>query len=223
MEKVGVEAMNANDVFSKLKNRQASILDKDKCKEYAVLLPLVEVKEETHLLFEVRSIYMRSQPGDVCFPGGRVDLTDVDEQYCAIRETSEELGITPSYIKNVVPLDYIVSDYGQIIYPFVGEIVTLETMKLNKAEVAEVFTVPLSYFLHTEPKRYKVKFEAVPEQDFPFDLIQGGENYDWRTRQLDELFYEYEDRVIWGLTAKIITHFTGLLKKEEGWKPILKG
>lgn len=207
--------MNLDDIFQKLKNRQPSILGKEKSKQYAVLLPLVNTNNETHILFEVRSMKMRSQPGDVCFPGGRMDEEDLDEQYCAIRETSEELGINSTFIRDVTPLDYIASEYGSIIYPFVGKITTLESMELNKDEVEEVFTVPLSYFLQTKPEKYKVDIQIVPERNFPFDLIHGGEDYNWRTRQMDEHFYKYEDRVIWGLTAKIITHFIRLLKTNE--------
>lgn len=207
--------MNADEVIMKLRNRQASILGLEKYKQYAVLLPLVDVDQEPHILFEVRSIKMRSQPGDVCFPGGRIDQSDFDEKHCAIRETSEELGINPSSIEDVIPLDYIVSDYGRIIYPFAGKLTTLETLNINEAEVAEVFTVPLSFFLQTEPKKYKVNFTVAPEDDFPFELIHGGEDYDWRARKMDELFYEYEERVIWGLTAKIVTHFTNLIKQNN--------
>ncbi|GAE44688.1 hypothetical nudix hydrolase YeaB [Mesobacillus boroniphilus JCM 21738] len=39
--------------------------------KFAVLLPLVEVNGDVHILFEVRSLKMRRQPGEVCFPGGR--------------------------------------------------------------------------------------------------------------------------------------------------------
>src|SRR5690625_5069868 len=207
--------MDIDKLFMAMKNRQPSILGKSKFHQFAVLLPLIQCQDEIHVLFEVRSMQMRSQPGDVCFPGGRIDATDENPQACAIRETTEELGIEPSTINQIVPLDYVVSDYGTIIYPFVGESLSLETLNLNKAEVAEVFTVPLAYFLTTNPTIYKVSFEAVPERDFPFELIHGGENYDWRPRQMNELFYEYEDRVIWGLTAKIVRHFSELIKTSE--------
>lgn len=207
--------MNAYDILKKMNNRKPMLMDQKNFKKYSVLVPLVEIEKETHLLFEVRSLKMRSQPGDVCFPGGKLDKADANEKQCAIRETSEELGVDPSIIKHVHPLDYIVANDGRIIHPFVGKITSLETMKLNLAEVAEVFTVPLDYFLQTEPKRYKVNLEVIPERDFPFDLIHGGVNYNWRTRQIDELFYVYNDRVIWGLTARIVSHFIELIRMES--------
>src|SRR5690554_3403553 len=113
--------MNANEIISKLKNHKPSILGQESYKEYSVLIPLVEVKNETHVLFEVRSSKLRSQPGDICFPGGRIDLTDATEKDCAIRETTEELGIDRTSIVQVTPLDYVVS-LGSIIHSFVGKI-----------------------------------------------------------------------------------------------------
>lgn len=204
--------MKADDIFTSLANYKPNILGYEHFNKFSLLLPLVDIDGETHLLFEVRSYSMRSQPGDVCFPGGRVDRDDRTELHSALRETKEEIGIAERYIKNVVPLDYMVTSFDGIIYPFVGHVTSLEEMKINEKEVAEVFTVPLNYFVENEPKKYKLSFEVIPEKGFPFHLIQGGENYDWRTRKMDELFYEYDGRIIWGLTARIIHHFVQVLK-----------
>lgn len=205
--------MEAADIFRKIREREPGILHSDKLRKAAVLLPLVEVDGQTHILFEVRSSKMRSQPGDICFPGGRMEQADKNESETAIRETSEELGIPQSQITDVMPLDYIVSDMAGMIYPYIGKLTSVNDLNINELEVAEVFTVPLDYFIHTEPKRYKINFDVVPEKDFPFELIQNGEDYNWRKRQMDELFYVYHpSRVIWGLTAKIIHHFVEVLK-----------
>ncbi|WP_405097766.1 NUDIX hydrolase [Oceanobacillus sp. FSL H7-0719] len=205
--------MDASRILAKLEGRAPSIMGQQRYKQSAVLLPLLNIQDETHVLFEVRSMQMRSQPGDICFPGGRIDKTDKSPKETAIRETMEELGISASNIEAVTPLDYIVNDSGRIIYPFVGKLLNYEQIKLNEAEVSEVFTVPLSYFLETEPEVYKVHFQVNPEKDFPFDLIVGGKDYKWNTGHIDELFYQYNGKVIWGLTAKILTHFVHLLKK----------
>ncbi len=207
--------MKTADVFQVLEDYKPNILGYDQLQKFSLLLPIVTKKGEPHLLFEVRSFQMRSQPGDVCFPGGRVDQEDQTILHSVLRETEEEIGIDQTYIKQIVPLDYIVTnfgDFGGIIYPFVGEITSLEALSINEEEVAEVFTVPLRYFLEEEPKKYKIAFEVVPEEGFPYHLIHGGKNYDWRPRRMDELFYEYEGRIIWGLTARIIYHFVDLLK-----------
>ena len=207
---LGVSAMNAMDIITKLKDHKPTILGQENYKEFSVLIPLLEVNGETHILFEVRSSKLRSQPGDICFPGGKIDRNDVDEKDCAIRETTEELGIARSSILQVTPLDYLVS-FGSIIYTYVAKISNDEKMNINKDEVEEVFTVPLSYLMNAKPEKYRVDFEVKPERDFPYELIQGGKDYDWRPRKLDEYFYFYENRVIWGLTAKILTNFLSLI------------
>lgn len=209
----GGDCMDASKVFSKLKNRVPSIMGEQQYKQSAVLLPLLDIQDETHVLFEVRSMQMRSQPGDICFPGGRIDKEDKDPQETAIRETTEELGINAGNIQSIIPLDYVVNDSGRIIYPFVGELLNHEQIILNQAEVSEVFTVPLNYFLETKPEVYKVHFQVQPEKNFPFDLIVGGKDYKWNSGHIHELFYKYNGKVIWGLTAKILTHFIHLIKK----------
>lgn len=198
-------------IVNTLAKRQPGIMGADKYRQSAVLIPLVEVDGETHILFEVRSMLMRSQPGDICFPGGRIDPDDQTATYCAIRETTEELGISENSISNVTPIDYVVADMGRIIYPFVGTITSIDEISPNPAEVEEVFTVPLSYLKQYTPKSFKVNVHLTPEENFPFDLIVGGEKYNWKTRPIEELFYKYEDKVIWGLTAKILRHFVSLI------------
>jgi peroxisomal coenzyme A diphosphatase NUDT7 len=202
--------MEAETIFNKLKGRKPKILGEENFFRVSVLLPLVEKDGDIHVLFEVRASHMRRQPNEVCFPGGKMDVNDQSEMQCAIRETTEELGIRKSDISNVIPLDYLVSAFGTIIYPFVGFIDDLNKLRPNPDEVGSTFTVPLSYLRQTEPERYKINFVVQPEDGFPFDLIVGGENYNWQTRQVDELFYQYDGNVIWGLTARILTHFLEL-------------
>lgn len=205
--------MDTSKIIAKLANRTPSIMGEQHYKQSAVLLPLVNIQNQTHILFEVRSLNMRSQPGDICFPGGRIDPEDPSPKHTAIRETTEELGISAKSIESLIPLDYIVNDGRRIIYPFVGKLLKPEEIVPNQAEVEEVFTVPLDFFLTTEPEVYKVHFHVKPEENFPFDLIVGGENYKWNAGHIDEIFYQYNGKVIWGLTAKILTHFLQLIKE----------
>jgi peroxisomal coenzyme A diphosphatase NUDT7 len=204
--------MDVNEILQLFKERTPRILGSETFSEYAILLPLIEVNGQTHVLFEVRSLNMRRQPGEICFPGGRIDRSDSDEKAAAIRETSEELGIHTDTITDVYPLDYIVSPFGTIIYPYVGKIsVSLKELKPNQAEVEEIFTTPLTYLQEREPDLYNIKFKMEPEDSFPFKQIPGGENYNWQARNMKEHFYYYEDKVIWGLTARVLHHFVKLL------------
>src|SRR5690625_2585093 len=96
-----VKRMDAANIITKLKNREPSILGRENYREYAVLIPLIENENETHILFEIRSANLRSQPGDICFPGGKIDKEDRGPRHAAIRETSEELGILRSEERRV--------------------------------------------------------------------------------------------------------------------------
>ncbi|WP_053363622.1 CoA pyrophosphatase [Bacillus sp. FJAT-27251] len=202
--------MEADKLLRKFSGRTPGILGQEDFFRFAVLLPLVEVDNEAHVLFEVRANHLRRQPGEVCFPGGKLDESDPDEKHGAIRETMEELGLEESDITDVIPLDYMVSAFGTIIYPFAGVIANPAKISPNPDEVGEIFTVPLSFFKDIEPDTHKINFQVQPEDGFPFDLIVGGENYNWQARQMDEYFYHYEGRVIWGLTARILSHFLNL-------------
>ncbi|AUD15166.1 MULTISPECIES: CoA pyrophosphatase [unclassified Planococcus (in: firmicutes)] len=204
--------MEPEKILEKVKGRVPEVLGNRDFSKYAILLPLIEKEDGVHILFEVRSFEMRRQPGEICFPGGRIDHGDEDEEETALRETMEELGIRKEAISNVFPLDYIVSPFGMIVYSFAGFIDPDTDFKPNPPEVDSVFTVPLKFFLENEPRVYRIDFDIQPEESFPYDLIAGGENYSWRARQVDEFFYLYEDRVIWGLTAKILMHFMELIR-----------
>ncbi|GHI00920.1 NUDIX hydrolase [Neobacillus kokaensis] len=203
--------MELEAILSKLKKHTPSILGSSEYSKYAVMVPLIQKEDGIHVLFEVRSLQLRRQPGEICFPGGKIDLDDIDEKAAAIRETKEELGVDSSDISGVLPLDFMVSPFGMLIYPFVGYVSQPEKIKCNPVEVSEVFTVPLSFFMSHEPEIHYVKFKVIPEQNFPYDLIVGGKNYNWRTREVEEYFYVYEDKAIWGMTARILAHFIELL------------
>ncbi|WP_040978113.1 NUDIX hydrolase [Oceanobacillus jeddahense] len=207
--------MQIENILNELKDRTPALMGHKHFKRSSVLIPLIEVAGESHILFEVRSKNLRTQPGDVCFPGGRVDQKDKHPTDTAIRETTEELGISEEDVSEIIPLDYIVNDLGRIIYPFIGKLKTVESIKPNPDEVDHIFTVPLSFFLENTPKKYKVHLEIKPEDNFPYHLIVGGEDYEWHIRTMEELFYQYDNKTIWGLTAKILTHFISLIDTKK--------
>lgn len=207
--------MDKEFVIAQLKCHTPTILGSRSFSKFAVLLPLIIKEDDIHVLFEVRSLKLRRQPGEICFPGGRIDQQDIDEKSASIRETVEELGIKEEDIFNVFPLDYLFSPFGMIVYPYVGFIKKPKSITPNPSEVEEVFTVPISFFLENEPKIYQVNFKAEPEENFPYDLLVDGKNYNWRTRHLEEYFYLFENRVIWGLTARILAHFIEVISKNK--------
>lgn len=201
------------DIFQagqRFKERKGSPMDVEH--NYAVLLPLINIDEKWHVLFEVRSEKLDRQPNEISFPGGRVEEKETYKEG-AIRETCEELNIKPDNITLLGELDYIVS-VRSAVYGFVGilENLDLELMKYNENEVAHVFTVPLDFFLNNEPETHYTQLEVMPREDFPYHLIQNGKDYDWNKSSQSVHFYVYEDYVIWGMTARFVKNFVEIIK-----------
>jgi 8-oxo-dGTP pyrophosphatase MutT (NUDIX family) len=182
-------------------------------KESAVMILLVEDAEELSIVFEVRAHKLRSQPGDVCLPGGKVELGE-NPRETSIRETMEELNLERNQIEIIGDMDYYISPYGNIMHAFVSKLKYGE-INPSEDEVHEVFKVPLRFFLEQEPLLYKMQIGPVNQEGFPFHLINGGKDYKFRKGYLDEYFYEYNDYVIWGFTAQIIKSFIEVLQNSN--------
>lgn len=184
----------------------------DYYREAAILIPLVYRDGELHLLFEVRSSKLNTQPSEICFPGGRIEPFETPER-ASIRETSEELKIPTDAIRIINCIDTLYTPFNQKIYPFVGELVDIDLNDLtpNADEVAEIFTVPLNFLLQQEVQSYTITSHFDIPEDFPFHKIQKGKDYNWRTGTYEVLFYQYEDYVIWGITAKMLRTFLKII------------
>lgn len=206
--------MNLNKIEQIFDNRKPRLMGR--YSYYAVLLPLIETSSGLHVLFEVRSDNLKRQPGEVCFPGGRIEQTESREE-CVVRETMEELNLERDDISVIGPLDFINTYSDFTLYPFLGVINAKAVLNLNVNvdEVKETFLVPLHFFLETEP--YVYHFDVVPDvkDDFPYEMINSQRGYNWRKGCSTVPIYHYEDRVIWGLTARIIHHFAQILNGEK--------
>ena len=190
----------------------------DCARSYAVLVPLVEFGGELHLLYEVRAKTLRRQPGEVCFPGGRMEPGESPED-CALRETFEELGIPPQSVRLLGRLDFIAHRANFIMWPVLG-LVDSRAMSPhlhpNPAEVEEYFFVPLSHLLETEPLEYTRELVPVPTEDFPYELIGIPRDYRWQRGQENVPVYPWQGRAIWGLTGRITRHLVRLIRQIEG-------
>ena len=68
------------------------------------------------------------------------------------------------------------------------------------------------FFINTKPDNYLVDVNCNPDETFPYDQIPNGKEYSWHRGNFDVPFYYYENRIIWGLTARIIMNLVSLLK-----------
>lgn len=182
----------------------------DGFRHYAVLIPLIEVNGEIHTLYEVRSHHLRNQPGEICFPGGK---HEPNESYVmtALRETAEELCIDLDDIELIGQLDDVITPFNMYIHVFIGFIdIPLEDLVPSTDEVAEIFTVPLSFLLNCTLEQYTSKANIMPPEDFPYDKIHP--NYVWKVGRYPILFLEYQGFHIWGITARITANLIETLK-----------
>lgn len=184
----------------------------DVAHKFSVFIPLIKVDGKTHLLYEKRAISLRNQPGEISFPGGRIEVGESPRE-AAIRETCEELLLKKNEIEIYSESDYLINPYSAIIYSFIGEIKKdFDKIKPSKDEVDEAFLVPLDFFFENKPKVYLNRLAYERAADFPYDLIPNGKNYKFKSGQEETLFYQYEDKIIWGFTAKITKNFIDKIK-----------
>ena len=191
----------------------------------SVLVPFVFLKGEYHLLLQKRSKNIR-QGNEICFPGGGFDpKKDKNYQEAAIRETAEELGIKRDKIKIDGVFDTLVNPNGKIINTFVGKLLidNLDELNIHKKEVEKILTVPISFFVINDPKEYKIKIQAQSyhlDKDgkeisiLPVKQLGLPEKYKktWGHFFRKIYVYEYENEIIWGITAEIIYELVKLLK-----------
>ena len=181
--------------------------------EYAVLIPWVKTEYGDALLLEVRSDKVR-QPGEICFPGGRIEDGESPSE-AAIRETAEELGITSDRIRvcpepviegmgdgrvvysveAVLDIGVTASDTGEVIPDYGG-------LSISYDEVADVFLVPKKWLEDNPPVFYDLS--VTGDEDLPAELAKYLARYGDYRRTGSTDYIEYEGRGIWGLTARII-------------------
>jgi 8-oxo-dGTP pyrophosphatase MutT (NUDIX family) len=204
--------MKKSDIIKAVKEYSCTTSE---AKLYAITIPLIKVDGHYHVLYEVRSETLRRQPNEICFPGGKVEFNESISE-AAIRETMEELNLPAASIELASGLIPMTIPNNIMVFPYVVFInEPFERIQPNGDEVKEIFTVPLSYLLDTTPEMHTIYSQVVVPDDFPFEKIQNGRDYNWNQSNYSVYFFEYDHRIIWGLTAKVTTAFINILKKEQ--------
>jgi 8-oxo-dGTP pyrophosphatase MutT (NUDIX family) len=183
--------------------------------KYAVLIPWVKTESGDALLFEVRSQKVR-QPGEVCFPGGRVEPGETAVE-AAVRETCEELGITADEVVDVTELEPLVMGDGRAVYPATArlkiggaEVLSasgdeIAGLKLSEDEVAEVFLLPAEWLAEHGLEHFDLSITS--DEELPDQLLAYLERYGNYRHTGETDWLEYEGHGIWGLTARIIKKY----------------
>jgi 8-oxo-dGTP pyrophosphatase MutT (NUDIX family) len=158
----------------------------------AVLVPLVNRPHGLHLLLTQRSAELPDHPGQISFPGGRLDPGDVDHAAAALRETSEEIGLAPAKVRVLGQLAPYETVSGYRVRPVVGWIDPPFDLTPDPVEVADVFEVPLDFIL--DPANHQRHFRMLG------------------TVRRDYWAIPWSSRYIWGATAAMLLIFERTLR-----------
>ena len=201
-----------NEIIKKFDKYTPYINGWENMKRAAVSILLVDDNNETKILFQVRALNMRSQPGDISLPGGMIEKNESPKD-AVTREICEELGLNDEDFTIVSELDILVMHYGIIIHPYLGYIKNYNNININKDEVDHIFLVPIDELIKINPIEDISTINIIRNNNFPYHLINTGKNYKFMDGVYKSLFYKYKDYVIWGMTALIIENFFNIIKE----------
>lgn len=151
----------------------------------AVLIPITD-RAEPGVILTQRPTWLRSHAGQVAFPGGKVDDSDENSIFAALREAEEELNIPPARVEVIGVADTYYSGSGYSIAPVIGIIPPDLEIQPNPQEVEDWFEVPLAFLLD------------------PANSIKKVAN--WNGQQRSYYDMQWGERRIWGVTAGIIAN-----------------
>jgi 8-oxo-dGTP pyrophosphatase MutT (NUDIX family) len=142
----------------------------------AVLVPIVDHPEPTVLLTQ-RAQHLPDHPGQVSFPGGKIDKGDADPRASALRETEEEIGLDRAHIEPIGYLDLYMTTLGYRIVPVIARVKPGFSLKLNVSEVDATFEVPLAFLMdQNNVQRHSREWQGMIRHYYAFTF---GERYIW--------------------------------------------
>lgn len=163
----------------------------------AVLVPLLDAADGVGVLLTVRSSDLAHHPGQIAFPGGRLDAGETTLQ-TALRETDEEVGLDVPASAILGRLDCRPSPAGYCAEPFVARLAWPQPLTLLASEVAETFIVPLNDLLELAPTQRVVNSHG---------------------REVTLHAYRWQERNIWGLTGNVLHELLQVIRADVGSVP----
>jgi len=143
----------------------------------AVLVPIVNRPAGLQILLTERSLDLPDHPGQISFPGGRVEPQDPDDAAAALREAQEEIGLDPARVEILGELTTYETVTGYRVAPVVGWVEPPFELRLDAKEVASAFEVPLAFLL--EPANHLRHFRMLGELRRDYWAMPYGERYIW--------------------------------------------
>lgn len=151
----------------------------------SVIVPVMVKDGELHVLFTRRTELVRDHKGQISFPGGVREKGDRNLLHTALRETDEEIRLSPGDIEIIGRLDDIATPTGYRITPFAGFIPDNYSFVINSQEIEEILIYPESRLI--DPDIFSEEIRT------------------YGRRKYRVCFFSVEqDTVIWGATARIL-------------------
>ena len=142
----------------------------------AVLVPVVDHTEPTVLLTQ-RSAHLPDHPGQVSFPGGKIDQSDAHPLDSALREAEEEIGLERGHVEPLGYLDLYMTTLGYRIVPVIARVKPGFALTLNTSEVDATFEVPLAFLMdQANVQRHSRDWQGMTRHYY---AITFGERYIW--------------------------------------------
>lgn len=159
----------------------------------SVLVPIVERADGLTILLTKRTDHLHDHAGQISFPGGRWEEKDGNRVETALRETEEEIGLHRQHIETIGHLDRYITRTGFDVTPVVGLVSPPFTLEPDSFEVAEVFEVPLAFFLERSNHQKQSR--------------------EWQGKTRHFYVMPYEDYYIWGATAGMLVNLVDVLSE----------
>ncbi|MEO8239008.1 MAG: CoA pyrophosphatase [Flavobacterium sp.] len=160
----------------------------------AVMMLFYPKNGKTHLILIVRNAYDGVHSSQIAFPGGKYEVSDVNFQETALRETHEEVGISSEkieIIKQFTPMYIPPSNF--LVHPFLGISSQELSFYPDIREVADIIELPLSVFLNDE-----IIIEATLSTSYAANVLVPA--------------FNIQNHVVWGATAMILSELRDVLK-----------